>query len=181
LPIIRYFMLHGFKDLLKKEKGKHIVMEQGGKYNSVAMAKMIVAYANSKHYFVNMTKVQKLLYIVYGVYLSVNGERFTDEHPQAWPYGPVFPTTRNKLLKLNFTSITFLNDDLRQFKSDEDLLQLLEAVFHTFGSWTASQLISWSHGEGTPWERTVTTRGFRWGDRISDEFIEQYFDKIVGK
>lgn len=69
-------------------------MEQEGKYSSVDMAKMIVAYANDRHYFVNMTKVQKLLYIVYGVYLSVNGERFTDEHPKAWPYGKYLQVKR---------------------------------------------------------------------------------------
>lgn len=150
-------------------------MEQGGKYNSVDMAKMIVAYANENHYFINMTKVQKLLYIVYGVYLSIiNDEKFTDEHPQSWPYGLVFPTTRNKLLRLDFKSITSYCDDLRHFRKDEDLSQLLEAVFHTFGSWTASQLTSWSHGEGTPWEKVVTMKVFKWG-QDSRQFYKAIF------
>ena len=43
------------------------------KYNSVEVAKFIVATANNKHLSINMTKVQKLLYIAYGIFLAVKG------------------------------------------------------------------------------------------------------------
>ena len=82
------------------------------KYNSVEVAKFIVATANNKHLSINMTKVQKLLYIAYGIFLAVKGYRLTNEHPQAWPYGPVFPTTRNKLLKIDLYSIATSDSDL---------------------------------------------------------------------
>lgn len=72
------------------------------KYDSVTVANYIIAFANENKFFINMTKLQKLLYIAYGVYLSVKNERLTNEHPQAWPYGPVFPTTRNRLIKKRF-------------------------------------------------------------------------------
>lgn len=44
-------------------------------YNSVTVATYVVALANSKKLGINMTKIQKLLYIAYGVYLVVKKSR----------------------------------------------------------------------------------------------------------
>lgn len=149
------------------------------KYKSVVIAKYIVAYANANHFAINMTKLQKLLYAVYGTYLAMKGERLTDEHPQAWPYGPVFPTTRNKLLKLSFDSIDFNDSDLSEFNADNETKQYVEVVFNNFGKFNAATLTAWSHSNGSPWETTTQKNGFKWGDRIDDETIQQYFNKII--
>ena len=126
-----------------------------------------------------MTKLQKLLYVVYGTYLAMRGERLTDEHPQAWPYGPVFPTTRNKLLNVPFDTITFADADLSELNTDETTKQYIEVVFNNFGKFNAATLTTWSHSAGSPWETTTQTKGFKWGDRIDDETIRQYFDGII--
>lgn len=151
------------------------------RYNSVAVAKYIAAYANDHHITINITKIQKLLYVAYGVFLAVKGERLTNEHPQAWPYGPVFPTTRNKLLKVDLYSISKTDDDLRSMQSDEDLNALMNLIFGAFGSWSAGQLTNWSHGDGTPWQRTMSSEDFKWGDRIPDNYIRSYFQSILTK
>lgn len=44
-----------------------------------------------------MTKIHKLLYISYGIFLARENKRLTNEHPQAWPFGPVFPRVHNKV------------------------------------------------------------------------------------
>ena len=41
------------------------------KYMSTDLARYIVAYANDQRYNINMTKIQKLLYVTYGIYLAV--------------------------------------------------------------------------------------------------------------
>ena len=41
------------------------------KYRSTDIATYIVALANEKRIAINMTKVQKLLYVVYGTYLRI--------------------------------------------------------------------------------------------------------------
>lgn len=148
-------------------------------YNSVLFAKYIIAWANDKGIPINMTKTQKLLYISYGVWLAVIGTRLLNEHPQAWPYGPVFPTTRNRLLRVDFYDIDINNEDFSQIKNDEQVSSLLRLVFKTFGSWTAGQLTAWSHADGSPWERTTESDGFKWGDPISDNDIQKYFKMIV--
>ncbi|MDR1054371.1 MAG: hypothetical protein LBL90_00730 [Prevotellaceae bacterium] len=48
-----------------------------------------------------------------------------------------------------------------------------------FGKWTASALSEWSHKEGSPWEKTVSTEEFKWGDKIEDGYIKSYFTKII--
>lgn len=155
-------------------------MEDTYKYNSVTVAKYIVAYANENKFGINMTKLQKLLYITYGVYMAVKEARLTNEHPQAWPYGPVFPTTRNRLLKVDFDSITMESDELNEIKSDDEMQSLVNLVFGTYGKWNGSQLSEWSHQAGSPWDRTVNSKGFDWGHQIPDEYIIEYFkNKIV--
>lgn len=143
--------------------------------NSVVLAKYIVSYANEHHFVINMTKLQKLLYITYGVYLAVKGERLTNEHPQAWPFGPVFPTTRNKLLKINF-------DEIKDFEDDsitDEIKSCVKLVFKTYGIYNGSYLSQWSHQFGSPWDLTTKADGFTWGDRIPDEYIFVYFQNLI--
>lgn len=155
-------------------------MEQESyKYNSVILAKMIVAVANEKRLSVNMTKIQKLLYIAYGTYLAVKDKRLTNEHPQAWPYGPVFPTTRNRLLEEDLYAIDIKDPSLEEIRKDKEIKELLELVFESFGKWTASQLSEWSHSDGSPWQKTVSCEDFKWGTQIPDQYIQSYFNSII--
>ena len=151
------------------------------KYSSVDVAKYIVARANKEKLGINITKVQKLLYIAYGAYLVACPEdgRLTDEHPQAWPFGPVFPTTRNRLLKIDLRSIDINSSAMSELNNDELLSELITFVFKGFGTWDASQLTQWSHKPQSPWDKTVSMEGFKWGMQIPDEYILPYFTSII--
>ena len=144
-------------------------------YNSVDVAMYIVAYANERKYGMNMTKLQKLLYIAYGTFLAVKRYRLTDEHPQAWPYGPVFPATRSNLLKRNFLDIVYPSS----LTQDDVLKSLVHLVFDTFGDRTAGTLSEWSHRLGSPWDRTVSMPSFYWGAEIPNTYICEYFAQII--
>lgn len=101
-------------------------------YRSTDIATYIIALANKNRIAINMTKVQKLLYIVYGAFLRIYNERLLNEHPQAWPYGPVFPTTRNKLLKQEFPLISFndiIEKERKKIIADERLNKVVNFVF----------------------------------------------------
>ena len=156
------------------------MIEDTYKYNSVEVAKYLVAKMNEKKITVNMTKVQKLLYICYGVFLAVKNSRLLNEHPQAWPYGPVFPTTRNKLLKIkNLYDIKISDKQFEELKNDTDLNYLMNSVLEVFGVRTAQYLVKWSHVTNAPWDRTVNMVNFEWGDEIPDIFIKEYFSERV--
>jgi len=150
-------------------------------YRSEDVAKYIAAYANEHNFGINMTKIQKLLYIAYGIYLSVKDKRLTNEHPQAWPYGPVFPTTRNKLLNIDISELSLSDECISELAADKEMLGLMKIVFNVFGKRTATYLSEWSHMEKSPWDITVKSEGFKWGDRIPDDSIKKYFDSIIVK
>ena len=145
--------------------------------NSVVLARYIASYANAHNIGINMTKLQKLLYISYGVYLAVKGERLTNEHPQAWPYGPVFPATRNKLLKINLEEIIDPNDN----SITDEVKSCINLVFNSYGAYNASFLSAWSHKPNSPWDKTVSQVGFKWGNTIPDEYILPYFKNLLVK
>lgn len=157
-------------------------MDDTYKYNSVDVAKYIIAQCNKAHFGINMTKMQKLLYIVYGVYLAIYNQRLTNEHPQAWPFGPVFPTTRNKLLHKDFFEISMKDikeESFKELSHDNNLNQVVDLVLQEFGKWNATQLTKWSHKKGTPWDLTSKQFNFRWGDEIPDIYIQEYFNHII--
>lgn len=150
-------------------------------YNSVTVARFIAASMNERKLAINMTKLQKLLYIAYGTCLNVTGKRLTDEHPQAWPYGPVFPTTRNRLLKECLSEISLSDNRLSEIREDWSMQSLVKIVIDAYGGMYATTLSEWSHRKGSPWYETVHSPGFKWGNVIPDILISEYFSKIVKK
>lgn len=149
------------------------------RYKSVEMAKYIVAYGNDNGYLMNMTKTQKLLYIAYGIFLAIERKRLCDEHPKAWPFGPVFPITREALLKIPMYALKTTDKEFANIRQDKNIQELLELVFGTFGNWTAQELSQWSHSEGSPWDLTVTENNDKWNKEISDNYIHSYFSSIL--
>lgn len=145
--------------------------------NSVVLAKYIAAYANANGFGINMTKLQKLLYVCYGVYLAVKHKRLTNEHPQAWPYGPVFPTTRNRFLKKNLEDIKDQEDE----SITDEIKSCVKLVFDSFGLYNASFLSAWSHKPNSPWDKTVSQHDFKWGNIIPDDYILPYFKDLLVK
>lgn len=149
------------------------------RYRSTVVAGYIVALANERRVFVNLTKAQKLLYIAYGLYMAVRDARLTDEHPQAWPFGPVFPKTRKSLLKRDLSEIDAKDAVFDGIRADEDVNGLMDLVFRTYGRYNAAQLTEWSHKPGSPWDRATRSPGFKWGDQVHDVDISEYFKSII--
>lgn len=144
------------------------------------IAQFLIGCANDRGCFMNITKLQKLLYIAYGMYLAVNGKRLTYEHPEAWPYGPVFKDVRQKFLNCNFDNVTV---DTSIFGGDmelqQNIYQLVKSVLDTFGDWSASSLTEWSHQDGSPWSITVNQDSY--GSCIPDSLIASYFKNLMKK
>ena len=153
-------------------------MEQSdnGKYNSVEVAKYIVAYWNERGSYINMTKTQKLLYIAYGTWLAFKNKRLVDEYPRAWPFGPVFPKTREALLNMDFNNISFKNVVDEELKNDIEVESVIKEIHQSqFGHLTAKHLTAWSHQDGSAWATTTALPNFIWGQYISDEITKKWF------
>lgn len=138
----------------------------------VARALRYVGIANNMLQF-NMTQLNKLLYIAYGIYLVRYKVRLTAEHPAAWPYGPVFPRVTRKIsLSDSITPLEFS-------RLSEPVRLLLAEVTTLFGDIPANKLSAWSHKEGSPWSHAVERSGGKWNEKLDDEDIFDYFYNFV--
>jgi len=140
------------------------------------VAKAIMIEANNLGLRLNMTQLQKLMFIIYGTGLFLLNRRPFDEHARAWPLGPVFPKTRRLLL-----------EDVKNWvvpaqyptTIQEDLRPIISSAVKFFGTWSSPKLIEWTHTPGSPWEITTKMPDFKWGQEIGDGLIRDYFSKIV--
>lgn len=145
-------------------------------YDSVLAAKYLLAIAYSKGEVLNVTKVQKLLYMAYGYFLAKRNRIILEEAPKAWPYGPVFPRTRKKV---DYSKIIPLESaEFSSIKEDEEVTDFFNLLIDKYSHFTASQLSEWSHKDGGPWDKMTKKKGFNWNASISDEYIQEYFSKI---
>lgn len=151
-------------------------------FKSQEVAKLLIAKANERNIYMNMTKLQKLLYVAYGLKLAVEDEILLDERPKAWPFGPVFPRVRKKLNNIPFKSITFEKyPELKKLENKGHLKEIINLTLDSFGHQTASYLSEWSHMEGSPWWMTVEENGERWNSPIENEYIKEYFDDYLSQ
>jgi uncharacterized phage-associated protein len=147
------------------------------KYDSVLVAKYLLSLAMEQRVVLNVTKVQKLLYIVYGYYLAKQKIQILAETPKAWPYGPVFPATRNKV---NYEKILDINaPEFAEIKYDEQLTSIIKKVVEKYSTFSASQLSGWSHVKGGPWDKTTQLKGFDWNQEIPNVYISEYFSNFT--
>lgn len=139
--------------------------------SSIVMAYVLYFCKNGPERIeVNDTKAQKLLYCCYGAVLAGTKERLTDEHPKAWPFGPVFPRTFNDIKKERLTV-----DMALQFEKDcpAEALELIKKTIKVFGQYTASSLSAWSHRPNSPWSKADSLAA------LDDREITLYFEKLL--
>ena len=145
-------------------------------YRSSEVALLIAAVANRRKIVINATKLQKLLFIVYGSFLSLYNLRLLDEKPQSWPYGPVFPRLREDFIAEDLSKIGFSDSRLsKSVKNDRRLSGVVDFVFNGFGLWSAGDLSSWCLNS-LPCKATPDT-----GQIIDDDLIRTFFNSIINK
>jgi uncharacterized phage-associated protein len=145
-------------------------------YDSVVGAKLLLALAHDNGIVLNITKVQKMLYILYSYYLAKYNVQIFAESPKAWPYGPVFPRTRNKV---DFSVVYKINhQELVDLSKEDGVVDTFKSVIESYSKFSASELSKWSHMQNSPWDKTTKLPGFKWGDTIPDTFIKEYFSDL---
>ena len=144
-------------------------------FESTDVMAHILGICKQNHIAWNFTKAQKLLYCCYGTVLAAFNERLTEEAPQAWQYGPVFPRTFNALQK---GTITPGLDKGFCKRCNAQWLPLIQETVKQFGKYTDSQLSTWSHKPGSPWSK-ATRGGEELQVQIPAEYIKEYFAPMI--
>lgn len=150
-------------------------------YDSRDVAAYIAQQCEKQAIPYNNTKIQKLLYCVYGCYLAWKNERVCDEYPRAWQYGPVFPKVFNYFHK--HKGIAQFSDNIRH-SDDADVKYVVDdLVIPHFAQYPVGQLSSWTHRPGSPWDKAVNGDGENEGaglnSFIPDGYIYDYFRNKV--
>jgi uncharacterized phage-associated protein len=143
-------------------------------YDSVPVAELLIAIGHDNRLHLNVTQVQKILFILYGYYLAKCNHRLLTETPKAWPFGPVFPRARKHV---NYTQAKKI-ENINGVSEDLQLKEIATKIVISAGKLSAQKLSTWSHLEGSPWHRTYKQKDFNWNQEIPDAYIKEYFESF---
>ena len=174
-PVLMETVLADDEDLPEAEPVKTPVDatdEVSCELDSVLLAKALRHMAVIEGIDLTQSQIQSILYIAYGVRLAQKNVRLMSEHPQMWQYGPVFPRAYNKLRKDSADG----SDEYYRLKTDHpSIFTYLENCFRRYAWTKACILVSPHLSEGSPWSDTHRSNPDRWGVRIEDELIREWF------
>ena len=141
--------------------------------SAIDIASFVTKFCALNNYFINITKLQKLVYCCYGVVLAAQDTRLCKEHPKTWTNGPVF-TKIYKAQALHQGVIEFLLD-YNSKSIPSETKDLVVETLDVFVKYNAGQLVRWSKQSDGPWKSDVTANGyFR---KMDDMKIKNYFEK----
>lgn len=125
--------------------------------NSVDVATYIAKQAVIEYYYIDLTKIQKILYACYGTYLAVTGKRLCIDNPIAWPNGLFFQKVYDFSIKYIdlIQSLLKLPDTLNNLLPDDEL-KLLDKTVTFFSQYQSFQLVNWSRKGCGPWDKQQT-------------------------
>ncbi|MDY5721688.1 MAG: DUF4065 domain-containing protein [Succinivibrio sp.] len=148
------------------------------------IAAYIVKECERRNYFVNFSKLQKLMFCIYGAVLANYQQKLFDDIPYATEWGPIFP----KLYKISTKEyladgiIGYYNFRSENIKStlDRPILKFIEEVIIHYGSKSIYELCSCVFQQDSPWFNAPL--GGKIADTtIPDYMISQYFQNIFKK
>lgn len=150
--------------------------------DSVDVAAYIVKQCANKNYFVNITKVQKILFCCYGAVLAYCDIRLTKEQPKAWDHGPVFPRVYNMKKKCpdGFIQGMMVRQENIKDLINPDVKTAIDETIDLFGQYSAGALVNWTHEEGSPWYESTHGGKDLYGP-IPDNLIKSYFSNLINK
>lgn len=133
----------------------------------------------------SITKLHKLLYIVYGTYLVLKGKPLfdnEDDKPACFEHGPLFKSVQREYKKglLNLKN-KYSNIEDGNINIEDILINIINQAIDRFGSYSAIDLSNWTHRDGSAWSKAEKKDNYNWGNIIKDNYIKQEFKTIVRK
>ena len=125
-------------------------------HDARAIANEFIKRASRDGLALTNMQLQKLPYIAHGWSLALlNSPLIADEQPQAWPYGPVYPSLYESLRSYGSRAVEDViradnGSDVRKDLSNREK-DLIEAVWARYRGIPAWRLSDMTHKDGTPW------------------------------
>lgn len=161
-------------------------------HSAKAIANAMLDVAREHGASVTPLKLQKLVYIAHGWSLGLTGEPLVvDQLPEAWQYGPVFPSLYHEFKEFGRGSIANkatdfnigrgLSFDLIEPVVPEDdtyTWSLLRKVWDQYGKYGGVALSELTHRSGTPWDQTWSKSGGVKNAVIPEEVVKQHYEDL---
>lgn len=164
--------------------------EGAAPYEVGAVANFMIGRALRQRRPLTHLKLQKLVFLAYGFYRALTGERLFRERIEAWPYGPIVPELYHEFKRFANRPIDRWSSnfeyDQNAFStplvadSDDSALLALNTIWNEYGTDPLSQLVALTQRQGTPWDtaRESAKKAGRTGELIDDGLIDQYWEEI---
>ena len=144
----------------------------------IDVASYITKECANKNFFVNLTKIQKLVFCVYGAVLATSGERICKEHPIAFPHGPVFTNIYNLHSEDGIVEALLAHKEKVENKLTSLQKHIIEITIDMFGKYNAGTLVNWTKDLKGPWYQ-ATKGGRVLHIVITDTLIAEYFKTLL--
>ena len=160
------------------------------RYPAGAIANFMLDTARHDRVPVTHLKLQKLVYMAYGMSTLFVEEPLFGEEIQAWRYGPVVPDLWHEFKAYRWRpikgrSLEYDPDHDRVTRPvvdsrDTEINNILDLTWERYGYVTAATLVSLTHANGTPWAETVEQHDGEFGHPIDPKLIAAHFDVKFG-
>ena len=119
-------------------------------------------------------KLQKLVYFAQGFVLAITGKTLFNNDIVAWQHGPVVIDLYERY-KSNGANCIPRPDNfcLSHLEKENELKDILDDVYNTYGQFSAWKLRELSHLEGSPWDKTPINGTLKLSD------MEIYFKGLL--
>lgn len=155
-------------------------------YPAKSIANAFLVQAKNQQAELSNMKLQKLLYFAHSIYLAQTGQPLIGEPPQAWRYGPVYPSVYHHFKDCGSGPIRTwatqfeMRDGAPTFTTvgtpaDQSVQQFLSSIWNTYGHQSAIALSALSHVPGGPWDVVRRTTVGERDAEIPDDLIRNYF------
>ena len=170
-------------------------------YSAKAIANYFFELSEKEGRPITPLKMQKLVYIAHGWHLGITREPLVDdEYPEAWEFGPVFPSIYHEFKHFKGNPIQepaqemILTEPIELWdwdwdsldtetpsidKKDKEIRVFLENIWKSYGKYSARKLSAMSHGKGTPWSQTREKVGSVQNAPIEEDIIRDFYEKRV--
>lgn len=164
-------------------------------YPVKAVANAFLDFAKAHGAPLTPLKLQKLVYIAHGWHLGLFEDPLvSDELPEAWQYGPVFPSLYRQFRTFGADPISRHATELTHTRgfdfeesepsvpvSDVRVMALLKKVWDQYGKYGGIGLSELTHQAGTPWDETRKESGGVQNADITNDMVRRHYKELIEK
>jgi uncharacterized phage-associated protein len=151
-------------------------------FSPLAVANAILDEAGRQGKTLTIMQLLKLVYIAHGWSLALLDAPLTNQEPEAWQHGPVYPSIYREFRRFGSQPILSKANGPFGMSLDADLAEqqrsVIQSVVQNYGDMHAFALSRITHEADTPWSK-VYKDGIGSSDQIPDAMIADHYKKLA--